>query len=487
MDAADASLTIPQRWVLAVTAMTRARNDAAMSSLAGVLPNETEHAALYLRRGWGVVTPEEVVATLELLHAESGAIAWNMGRAAALAGWAYAAHLMKAFEAWRWMLRAAQRVQRTLHGWAEFGESYASGFEVWSRDEDAAERMREQALELETTAWRDLPWRADLTAVDMPDEPIDEAITVAPGDSILAAIAAANGRATIRLLPGVYRESIRVRDSLTIVGDGDGVVWETANGPCVVVDGGALFAKNVTFRGDGDKHDVIHALRGFARVERCRFEGGRRACRFEDGEFQVVECSFRDHTDSGISAKRGLFVRDVTMTRLTNGGGQCFGVSLLPGSDACVERLTVETVAGSALAVDGGELRGYGIMARGAQASAISIASASKARLAGVRIAECGAGLLVRSGSSLDISNVESTHTSKPHLVVEDSRALVRGARLAGSPRETAVVVDGASAVQLCDVRVHDALAALKSGERASVEVVRLSLSNVEHANVGVG
>jgi hypothetical protein len=340
--------------------------------------------------------------------------------------------------------------------------------------------MRGHALELAATTWQEIPWSTDLANVAPPDEPGQTVFVLSPGQGSFASGALGlEGGVTVRLKPGVYRESIRVLNALTVIGDGEGVIWETAVGPCATIDSGALVVKNVTFRAVDVNHDALYAPKGFVRVEGCHFEGGRRPCNFEEGEFQIVGCTFKDCSDSGIGTKRGLWIRDVKMSGLTNVLGQGTGVCMLKGSDACIEFLEVDGAAGNGMIVEGGELRGRGITIRGSQYSAICVVVGSTAYLAGVRIEGCGAGVLVRSGSSLELSGLESDRITKSHVVIEDSRVTMKNAKCRGAKKETAIVVKGASAVKLDEVEVAEAVAALKVIDRAEVSATHLTMANV--------
>ncbi len=151
---APTARSLEQRWVLASQGVLTELFGASHARMGGLpRPLGSHFAALFLRRDWDVRHAGEALSRVEWLLGEGHRLdyaartdrhadeflAWDLVRAAAVAGWAYAAYHLSLCEAWSWMVRASRELQRTFDGWDDVGASYVEGCRLW--DEEAGDQV----------------------------------------------------------------------------------------------------------------------------------------------------------------------------------------------------------------------------------------------------------------------------------------------------------------------------------------------------------
>lgn len=90
-------------------------------------------------------------------------VAWDAGRAVALANWAFALRLIGDGEAWHYIMAAAKALQHTYGSWYEIGEHYCLGYEFWAGKDGSGLLPKVQELCVDPgSPWMTLPWNMPL-------------------------------------------------------------------------------------------------------------------------------------------------------------------------------------------------------------------------------------------------------------------------------------------------------------------------------------
>jgi len=100
-------------------------------------------------------------------HRDNSFLGWDYCRYIMLCRWGYQVGFLSQDEAWARMIPAARRIQSSFHSWAELGEDYLAGRELWSPQETArtGKYYREVGAWLVKEPggpWTRLPWSMDL-------------------------------------------------------------------------------------------------------------------------------------------------------------------------------------------------------------------------------------------------------------------------------------------------------------------------------------
>jgi Protein of unknown function (DUF1266) len=243
-----------QRSILAVGGLLNEINGDDHALLGGsARPAASGRVMTILGSGWDVLTPRDAVASLTWLADGGHRIAyaeregcspeafhgWDFGRMANVAGWAYVACLIDRETAWAWMRRAAHGVKAAFGSFAELGRSYLRGQAVWAGGGGdrvlGTQRALAELVSREGSPFL-LPFLPSIEDVPPPDPEVRE-VEVAEGGSIAAAVEQAGPNGRVVLGAGVFRESVRPKHSIEIVGAGrDRTALESAGTPPVFVD-----------------------------------------------------------------------------------------------------------------------------------------------------------------------------------------------------------------------------------------------------------
>lgn len=101
----------------------------------------------------------------------AGLLAWDIGRYVAVVGWGAWAGYVEQEQAWKMLLVAAFRVQKSYDSWQAFGAAYELGRRFWSggQPNEATGRALAKLFTDPRSPWLTLPWNIDLgvTAADM--------------------------------------------------------------------------------------------------------------------------------------------------------------------------------------------------------------------------------------------------------------------------------------------------------------------------------
>lgn len=100
-------------------------------------------------------------------HRASSFLGWDYCRYIMLCRWGYQVGFLTKDEAWGRMIPAARKIQAGFHSWAELGEDYLVGRELWSPEE--MEKTGQYYRDVEAwlvserrSTWNQLRWSMDL-------------------------------------------------------------------------------------------------------------------------------------------------------------------------------------------------------------------------------------------------------------------------------------------------------------------------------------
>lgn len=338
--APDPVPSVAQQVVLATAAQLLTRNNDRADVLGGVRPVVgTPRAYHQLRYWWDIYTTGDARSTIDGLLEEGrsqlddGArdteVAWTLGRAAFVAGTAYAALLIECDEAWKASLAAARMLRERFDSWEAFGDAYNAARIEWSgglSDEartasDAVAEVRgpfdrAYARLLTEGAWSRLPW-------ELPDEdpPCPASATpsttwrVTPngGDDTSTlddAFRQAQPGDRLELSAGHYRGGQDVVGYVTVVGVEEGVVIDSPIGDsCLNVLGGFLSLENVTLRAARRQRGAgRYALRvgsGTLYANNCRLLGEDIGLLHYGGCVRLVDCEVVGRDNVSLQADGG--------------------------------------------------------------------------------------------------------------------------------------------------------------------------------------
>jgi len=284
-----------QLWVIATGVILHKRDDKRLDILGGEpRPSGAREAFFHLMRGWGVLTPSEANERIEWLLEKGHRVGWEaqgvgpaaafMGwdavRAATVAGWAYRAYLIDKQTAWQFHLKVAELLRATYRTWAEVGQSYVHGLNVWSDGDSEIVAPTAAAVGWLTShpasPWVQLPWETDLSAATLPPDPPAYEVRVGPGGhapTISDGIRMAGPNGRVIVASGTYREQINPEHSVEVIAEGP-VTLESAFKPCVrAAEQRTVVVRGFTLRATqtetGESLNAVHCVNGFARLEQC--------------------------------------------------------------------------------------------------------------------------------------------------------------------------------------------------------------------------
>jgi hypothetical protein len=94
-----------------------------------------------------------------------GLLAWDLGRALAVAGWGALAGFCSEEEAWGAILPSAERIRGAYGSWEEYAHHYRLGALFWNPDAVGdVDRALAQLNAAPDNPWRAVPWRLDPNA-----------------------------------------------------------------------------------------------------------------------------------------------------------------------------------------------------------------------------------------------------------------------------------------------------------------------------------
>ncbi|MCB9613796.1 MAG: DUF1266 domain-containing protein [Sandaracinus sp.] len=380
---------------------------------------------------WGRSTPEGIRRLLAALLGKSpderddAALAWDLGRASALAGRAYVAGLLCAEEAWASCVQAARLAKARFDGWESFGIAYATRYRAWCEERGVTDEAELAEVEVVVArllgpggAWRGSAWETSIDDVPVPVEPAVRVRDVGP-DTWLAALREAEPGDRLRLAPGTYTTPIRVSTSVELCAAAPGVVIAPeGHGAAIVVAGASLFLEGIEVRAAGASHGgPAHGVvveSGFF----CMRGGAISA------ERNALEVTAREHAllvGVTLHARRGIAARvaphgelGLSDVRITSSGTgvEALGVVRMDGG-AIVDSET------HAWLVRGGELVAHEVVARGTGLTTAAATDRGTLRLRGCTLednAEVGA--RVGEGATVELVGVTFRRSGGGHLQV---------------------------------------------------------------------
>lgn len=127
--------------------------------------------------------------------------------------------------------------------------------------------------------------------------------------SLKVALRQAEPGATIRILPGLYRESLELDRDLTILAEGSPVVLEASLGPCLTLKGGQVRLQGLAFQAPpGHPSPLVEVLSGQAILEACSFAGTEGlGCRAQGvgTTLSLASCQFGPGLSRGATLRSG--------------------------------------------------------------------------------------------------------------------------------------------------------------------------------------
>jgi hypothetical protein len=505
------TLSPAQRWHLALGAVLTELNEGEHDLLGSMpRPGDSEVAAGVLRDAWGLETRAEVTDALETLlttgqrtrfEAEGHGtardfLAWDLGRAASVAGWAYAAYLFDEAEAWRWLRRVAAIAQPAFGSWAEYGASYAKGRGIFlaqsasadaqqedgdeddddeaedaggdedeeegEDDDPTTEQLIERLLTDPTAPWASLPWALDLSGATEPPIPQRRVRIVdrrGRGDvkSLEEALASAEPGDRLVLRAGRYRASIAPTMPIELVADGQVTITSEA-GPVLRIDEVGVRLVGLSLRGeDGGSDDApiatVVAESGFLRAEDCDVSGARFGIDlwYDAAEVHLARTRVRGTGSVGVVASGGfLVVEEGAIEAAGDAGAQIAG-----RAEATFERVRIAKSASNGLRVseratvhvEGGDLSKTGH-------AAIQVDARARLTVADTRFHGGASGLLVEGQAQADLSGCTFEAHALAHVEVRGGRAALVSCTVRGG-EECGLWCHGAGRLVFVDGRIE--------------------------------
>jgi hypothetical protein len=444
---------LEQRWVLASAGVLTEMNRASHLRIGGSPRLTTSYVAAHmLRRDWGIFATRGLVEKIDWLfdrghrfdfaerseHGVDELCAWDLVRAANLAGAGYLAYMLEAEQAWSLLVRAARQIQATFRSWAEVGASYRLGRRLWGGDSEDVDLALE-ALLAKGGAW-DLPWDVDLSRASLPSaESLPTLVVDASGadgayttiNAAMHALEATTSAGRIVVREGRYEERVALLAPCELVAEGRVVLHGGKGAPIVAFHEGGV-------------------VRGFE-LESSEWEGVAMQCVWTHAWFLKLEdCTMR-------SARCGVYA---------HGGA---------ASHTVVERCVVEAAEASGfLADDDAHLVVVDARVSGARHQGIATASSGELRVESTRIEHAGRlGIAVTGTGVAELVDVEVVASGAHGVEVSmATQTTIVGARIHGSAQVGLLATgEGHGALRLVDCEIvnngTNALAVLPWGSRA--------------------
>ena len=499
--------SLPQRWVLATQGVLVELFNSHHGRMGGLpRPQASNIAALFLRRDWGVRSRREATSTLDWLferghrftyadqteHTASDLLAWDLVRAAGVAGWSYAAYLLEAHEAWPIMVRAARELQAAFTSWAAVGASYTLARNLWQAGGEGELPPIIDRLLAPGGGW-DLPWDVDISGeIAAPIEPLRELVVDAEvaGDGLtrfatigeaVAAVTAAGVVARIVVRPGTYVESVRISCPIELVADG-AVTIQCDEGPPLVIRRQCAYVRGFQLTsGTSAEGETMHAVWAegfFLQLVDCTIRSARCGV-YADGAdaFIVLErCRVESAGNTGLLSEQGahLILID-SVVRGTRGAG----VIATGDGELGIEASRIEDTGNSGLSVAGSVLaeisdlvversghngielleRSRGVFAnvtvRGATQTGLLASTLGSVGLTGCTIVESGGNDLgIAAGRVTAERCTLGGGLGCGLCVCNGARAVLEGCTVLSSAMPSATVMGGGAAIfDDCDLR----------------------------------
>lgn len=302
-----------QYWVHGVGAPLTELNEHHHVLPGGLWPLASGSAPIsILKNFWSVHTPKELKSTLDWLigsgHREGSKtpqkyLAWDLCRAANLAGLGRVATWLSAEDAWKYQYDAACEIQKCYSSWSEMAQSYTSGCKKFmgSSDGDYMER-----LFADPTSPFQLPWNTPLSSTPTPDIPPDR-IDIGPGEfdklELMLGCRLASRLLVVQLEPGVYTlDNGTLERPCHIVGatNGETILQGMVSKKATLsLDDVGAKIENVTIlhEPEDEKEDAAMALTALGSlliVNDCRITGSRLGMTLRSSSWmQMRNCSIR--------------------------------------------------------------------------------------------------------------------------------------------------------------------------------------------------
>jgi hypothetical protein len=109
----------------------------------------------------------EIVRKYHQRLGDKGILGWDLIRYIAVCRWAYVAGYLSEDEAWRHIMPAAARLQKSFDSWEDVESNYLIGRKFWSLSETEKQAVRFQSifrslLKDPASPWGQNPWRMEL-------------------------------------------------------------------------------------------------------------------------------------------------------------------------------------------------------------------------------------------------------------------------------------------------------------------------------------
>ncbi len=387
--------TEAQRWVLATQAVLVELNRTSHLRVGGEpRPMCSWYSSLRLRDFWGVRSPREAREQIRWLlkeghrfdyAADTGRpaddyLAWDLVRASCVAGWSYVAYLLELEEAWSLLVESARGLQAQFNSWREVGLSYAAGKDIWGAGEDDIKALTELLI-APGGAW-DLPFDIDLSG-DIP-APVPDVLpefVVGPASAggtyatIGEALDALEKPSRIRVLAGVYEESVNLCEAVELIAEGEVIVRCNEDAPLVIESNSLVqgFQFEAGRDEDGETKQAVWLGSAYARLVDCvmrtsrcgAYAAGPRAdlvlvgCRIEragvhgvlaeaDSKIVLIDCHVDSPGGAGLVAKDDV---ELFVERLQIAGAGASGLSLANRSVSEIVDVSIRATKGNGVDV----------------------------------------------------------------------------------------------------------------------------------------
>lgn len=155
-------------------------------------------------------------------------------------------------------------------------------------------------------------------------------INLKPGEKIAKALIDARPGDTISLAPGVYKESISIKDRVTVIGSSP---------------------LKTTIKGNGRESTVV--LHGSASVQKVTISNGQNGVQCQSGNSKISNCIVTANRGSGILAVKSM--PEIEHTVISHNGGNGITATTIGGGSLILDSLTIAGNSGYGIDIESTE------------------------------------------------------------------------------------------------------------------------------------
>ena len=257
--------------------------------------------------------------------------------------------------------------------------------------------------------------------------------------SLKVAVRQAAPGATIRILPGLYREQVLIDKPLTLIGEGprEAIALEGVKGPGLILSGDGIRLENLSLVvGSGAAAPEVPAVEitgGQTTITGCHIESHRGPGLVASGRsthLSVLDCQFQKGEGPGVSARNGaqVVLEASTFMECLAGGAEVNKGSLLHLKSCKIQRCGPAGL----LVLEGGQAQADDTDFSEIEGSAVHVMKGGTLQLRQCRLRDgLGMGLSVLGGGTATLEGCAISGNQHPGVrILKGATVVLRGCRL---------------------------------------------------------